>query len=91
MKRSTADTLQIKDILDEYKEDTDIFTEEPERIKKIKNIIWNLLTETERRIILLYAERGSMRKVAKELRCSASTVYIEIAKIRTKIKEGLNE
>ncbi len=89
MKTVKKNTVNIMEILQTYKIDDDIMTDEEEIIQKIKFIIWNYLDETERRILLLYATLGSMRKTGSELGCSASTVYIWVKKIREKITSKL--
>lgn len=82
--------INIKDILEEYKPDNDVFSEENENINKLKNIIYNKLDEVDRRIILLYTELGSLRKLGKELGVSASTVLTRIREIRNRIYECYN-
>lgn len=77
--------LNIKEILDEYKPDNDIFTEEDYQINKLKNIIYNNLNEVDRRILLMYAESGSLRQLGKELGVCASTALNKINEIRKKI------
>lgn len=77
--------IDIDKILEEYKPDNSIFTEEDEHINKLKNIIYSL-TEPEKRIILLYAELGTFRKLGKELGVSTSSAYLKIKDIRNKIK-----
>mgnify|MGYP002868282634 CR=1 FL=1 len=77
--------ININEILEEYKPDNDIFSEEEFNIKKLKNIIFNELDEVERRIILIYAETGSLRKLGKELGVCASTALSKIKEIRKKI------
>lgn len=77
--------IDIDKILEEYKPDNSLFTEEDEHINKLKNIIYSL-TEPEKRIILLYAELGTFRKLGKELGVSTSSAYLKIKDIRNKIK-----
>lgn len=77
--------IDIDKILEEYKPDNSLFTEEDEDINKLKNIIYSL-TEPEKRIILLYSELGTFRKLGKELGVSASSAYLKIKDIRNKIK-----
>lgn len=89
MKMEKKHTVNIKDIFEEYKENQDIFNEEEDNIINLKRIIWNVLDETERRIILLYTEIGNMRDTAKELGVSTSTLCIYVNKIRQKIKDNL--
>lgn len=77
--------IDIDKILEEYKPDNSLFTEEDEHINKLKNIIYSL-TEPEKRIILLYAELGTFRKLGKELGVSTSSAYLKVLDIRNKIK-----
>lgn len=77
--------IDIDKIIQDYKPDNSLFTEEDEKINKIKNIIYNL-TEPEKRIILMYAELGTLRKLGKELGVSTSSAYLKVLDIRNKIK-----
>ena len=79
------ENIDIDKILEEYKPDNSLFTEEDEDINKLKNIIYSL-TEPEKRIILLYAELGTFRKLGKELGVSTSSAYLKVLDIRNKIK-----
>lgn len=81
--------LNFKKIFEDYQPDNDIFSEEPEVVAKLKDVIFNRLSEIDRRVILLYAELQSQRKVAKLLGVSASTVNILIRRIRKEILEWL--
>lgn len=81
--------LNINDILDEYRPDEDIFCDEDEKIHKIKKIIYDKLSESDRRIILLYTEAGNLRDVAKLLNVSFTTVYYQIKRIRKIINDNL--
>lgn len=82
--------INIKDILEDYKPDNSIFSNEDKNINILKNIIYNHLNEVDRRIILMYAETGSLRKLGKELGVSASTALNKIREIRNKIYEYYN-
>lgn len=77
--------IDIDKILEEYKPDNSLFTEEDEYINKLKNIIYSL-TEPEKRIIIMYAELGTFRKLGKELGVSTSSAYLKVLDIRNKIK-----
>lgn len=72
-------------ILQQYLPDDDMFSEEDVRLNRIKHIIYEKLSETDKRVLLLYAELGSQRKVGEKLGVSASTVNILIKKIRKQI------
>lgn len=56
---------------------------------KIKNTIYTQLPLNEKRMILLYAELGSYRKVAEFFECSPATICKCINSIKNKIKEAL--
>lgn len=78
-------SFNIYDVLDEYKPSDDIFCEDDITIIKIKKIIQNDLNETERRIILSYAEIGNIRDTAKLFKVSPSTIWNKIKQIKIKI------
>lgn len=77
--------FNIYEVMDEYAPDYSIFDEDSDDIRKIKRIIFNELSETERRIILSYAQLGNIRDTAKLFQVSSTTIYTEIKKIRNKI------
>lgn len=52
------------------------------RIRKLLSTDLNVI---ERRVLLLYAELGSLRKVAKILNVSPTTVYYKLKDVREKI------
>lgn len=81
--------INMTRILQQYLPDDDMFSEEPELLNRVKHIIFEELSETDKRVLLLYAELGSQRKVGDKLGVSASTVNILIKKIRNKIFELL--
>lgn len=91
--QSTSDSSD--DILLYYPEDysfneSDIFNEDSEQIRKIKWIIDNKLTDSEKTIFLMYTERNSSASAtAKVLRCTPATVRNYINRIRQKIKDNL--
>lgn len=81
--------MKIEDLLEDYAPDNTIFSNESPEINKIKNIIYNDLDEVDRRIIILYAELGSLRALGKELGVSASSAWLKIRDIKKKILESL--
>ena len=84
-----SQTPNIEQIENEYEPAFDILTEEDNLTYQIKRIIFEDLDITERRIILLYAEKESMREVGKALGISTSKTHQLITAIRTKIKNKL--
>lgn len=81
--------MNIYQIIDEYKPNDSVFDEDEEEIRKLKKIIYNKLDETDRRIILEYAEIGNSRDCAKLFKVSPTTIYLRIKEIQNKIKSYL--
>ncbi len=77
---------EIKWILEEYRPNEDIFCEDSDRVRRLKFVIYNCLNEIDRRVILLYSELGTQRKLARELGVSASTVNKLLKEIKRKIQ-----
>lgn len=80
----------MKRILEEYLPDDDLFSSEDARMNALKHIIYEKLSEIDKRVILLYAELGSQREVGRKLGVSASTVNILIKRIRNEILKHLD-
>lgn len=78
---------EYKDIRKDYAYDGGIFADEPDRVARVKWIIENRLTETERTLILLYADCQSFRKLGRRMGLSHTTVYTLIKGIKKKILE----
>lgn len=70
----------------EYLPDNSIWSEEDAKINSIKNRIFNRLDITDRRILILYAELNSLRKVSKILHVSPTTLLYRLNKIRNILK-----
>lgn len=83
--------LNIKEILEDYKPSDDIFNDEDELINNLKHIIYLKLNEVDKRIILMYAELKSLRKLSMELGISVSSTWIKINEIRDKIYKELEK
>lgn len=67
----------------------DIFNDDDSKVALLNAI--DHLTESDRRILYLYADTASMRDTGKALGVSASTVYYIVKRIRQQIKNELNE
>lgn len=85
------ENISLKDIYEDYAEDTTIFNEEDDKVRLVKHIIFNDLDEVDRRIILLYSEFESLRKLAAELKVSTTTAYYKVKEIKQKIMEKYEE
>lgn len=83
--------LNIKEILEDYQPSDDIFNEEDELINELKHIIYLKLDEVDKRIILMYAELKSLRKLGLELGISVSSAWIKVNEIRDKIYKELQK
>lgn len=83
--------LNIKEILEDYQPSDNIFNEEDELIDKLKHIIYLKLNEVDKRIILMYAELKSLRKLGMELGISVSSAWIKVNEIRDKIYKELQK
>lgn len=76
---------QNKEIdLQDFEYTYDMFTEEDERITKLKQIV-SQLPEPQRRVILIYASTASLKKVAELLNVSQPTIANIVKEIRRKI------
>lgn len=81
----------IEQLEEDYAPNDDIFTEEDPKVNYIKHLVYEELSDPAKKILLLYAELGSLRKVGKYLGVSATTVYWYIKALRKTIKEKLKE
>ena len=79
-------TRKIKDISIRQMEE-DYLTPSPDDDDRLTDLKKNIsgLNKVDRIILLLYIEYASLRKVAKELSISLSTVHKRIRKIKEKI------
>ena len=80
--------INIKEVIDEYKPDDDIMSNDDEEMRILKESVMNLPT-ANRIIFLLYSELASYRKVAKKLGVSHTIIYKQIKKIREDIREWI--
>ena len=79
-----------KTIKEDYKFNLDIFTQDDERVSKVKYIIDNKLSQVDKTIILLYADCGSLRKLGQRMGISHMTIRKEIVRIKNIILEEYN-
>jgi predicted DNA-binding protein (UPF0251 family) len=86
MKRLKEDkNFNIYDLEETYKFDPSIFNQDDDTVRKIKYVIENKLSETERRIILVYTHIGNIRDTASVFKVSPTTIWNQINNIRKKI------
>ena len=73
---------EYRTIKEEYAYDTDILSNDDERVAKVKQIIDTRLSVVDKTIILLYADCQSYRKLGKKLGVSHMTIRREIIRIK---------
>ena len=78
------DKIDIDELLEEYKIDTSIFTNADDRLLEIADK-YNQLTDSERILLVLYAELQSYRKVGKVIGFSHSSVQRFLKSVREKL------
>lgn len=81
--------MTIQQIYNDYLPDNSIWSEEEDKVRKVKNIVFHKLTEADRRIILLYADLQSLRKLGKMLGISTASACITVQRIRKEIQNNL--
>lgn len=77
-----------RDVRKDYAFDPSIFNGEPDRIRAAKAAV-DRLPEVDRILFLLYADCGSLRKLAARLGLSHTTLNKEIRRIRQEIIASL--
>lgn len=75
---------EYRDIRADYAPDRSIFNEEPDKLRRVKEII-DGLPPVDRVLFLMYTDCGSLRKLAALLGISYVTLQKEIARIRKSI------
>lgn len=80
---------RLSEFMGDFAPDGSVFRRDDERTHRIKEIIARELPEVDRRIILLYAETGSMRETARLLGCSRTLLENNVKRIRNEIKRRL--
>lgn len=77
--------ISLKKIEEEYSKDSLKDTEEMYHLKEVIDT----LDDTDKALLILYADEGSMAKAGKKFSVSAATVYANIKRIRQIINERL--
>ena len=75
---------EYKDIRQDYAPDLSIFNDEPDKVRRVKEIIAKL-PDVDRVLFLCYVDCGSLRKLAARLGISYVTLQKEISRIRLNI------
>ena len=74
-----------QDIRKDYDLADPLLSNEPDKVRRIKEIVLNRLPQVDRTLILLYADCGSLRELGKRLGLSHSSVKVIIDRIREDI------
>lgn len=80
--KATKIVRELRDIIPDYAFKEDIMSEEDERLAAVKKIVNTKLSQADRAIILMYADCGSLRKVAARLNVSHMTLHKQIKRIK---------
>lgn len=75
------------DIKEDYTYDPSIFNEEDRRLRIVKDIINNRLSQVDKVIVLLYIDCLSYRKLAAKLGVAPMTAHKEVQRIKKIILE----
>lgn len=78
-------------LLDDYRPDDGIFSEDEDIVRILKKIVYTRLDETDRRILIVYADLGNVRDTAEIFRVSSTTIWWRIKSIKEKIKKYVDD
>ena len=82
--------INAKELMADYKKNDDIFSTESEKVRLTKEALWNL-SETDRLLIVLYCEIGSLRKLGDILGVSRTTAFAAVKSIKLKMQKYVAE
>ena len=74
----------------EYSFSFDVFTQDDDRMQRLKRVIVSKLEQADVNILLLYAEVGSVRKTAEMLGVSKNTFVKNLRRIQKTIKNEMH-
>lgn len=74
----------MDELIEDYNLDFGMFSDLDDRLLEMEDS-WNNLNQSERNLVILYAELGSFRKVGDVLNITHSTVRKYFNKIKTKL------
>ena len=73
---------------EEYTTCKGVFDEDDARVRRCKAAL-RRLSDADRRLFILYADTGSVRKLSQMLGVSKSTVQNRVSEIRRKLKKSM--
>lgn len=80
--------IRLRLLDEEYTASKGVFDEDNARVRRCKDAL-RRLSDADRRLFILYAESGSVRKMSQMLGVSKSTVQNRVTEIRRKIIESM--
>lgn len=82
--------IRLRLLDEEYTASKGVFDEDDARVRRCKAAL-RRLSDTDRRLFILYADIGSVRKMSQMLGVSKSTVQNRVTEIRRKIIESMTQ
>lgn len=80
--------IRLRLLDEEYTASKGVFDEDDARVRRCKAAL-RRLSESDRRLFILYADTGSVRKLSHTLGVSKSTVQNRVSEIRRKLKKSM--
>lgn len=80
--------IRLRLLDEEYTASKGMFDEDDARVRRCKAAL-RRLSDADRRLFILYAETGSVRKLSHTLGVSKSTVQNRVSEIRRKLKKSM--
>lgn len=80
--------IRLRLLEEEYTARKGVFDEDDARVRRCKAAL-RRLSESDRRLFILYADTGSVRKLSHTLGVSKSTVQNRVSEIRRKLKKSM--
>lgn len=80
--------IRLRLLDEEYTDSKGVFDEDDARVRRCKAAL-RRLSDSDRRLFILYADTGSVRKLSQMLRVSKSTVQNRVSEIRRKLKKSM--
>lgn len=80
--------IRLRLLDEEYTASKGVFDEDDARVRRCKAAL-RKLSDSDRRLFILYAETGSVRKLSHTLGVSKSTVQNRVSEIRRKLKKSM--
>lgn len=80
--------IRLRLLDEEYTVSKGVFDEDDARVRRCKAAL-RRLSDSDRRLFILYADTGSVRKLSQMLGVSKSTVQNRVSEIRRELKKSM--